>query len=666
MAREHKRLGDLLIEAKLISAQDLSNAIAEQRRSGELLGATLVRLGVVSEATLLRQLQAQLGLPLIDLLEVTADEQALALVREELARRYVALPIEIEGRSSLVVAMADPLNVAALEDLRFHSGMFIKPVLALPSAILEAIERYYHIDNSMSEVISNIISSEDELVVSAVTEDEQAQAIDDLIKESEGRPIVRLTNWLLHRAIEERASDVHIEPQDKELVVRFRVDGLLQEAQRLPKWTQSAIVSRIKVLSNLDIAEKRQPQDGRLMVEMRGRRVDMRVSTLPTTHGEKVVIRVIDQEQTLRVLDDLGLYPDDRARIENHLTRPQGILIVTGPTGSGKSTLLYAALRHIQSVTKNIVTVEDPVEYQIAGINQVQVDEKGKKSFPTALRAILRQDPDVIMIGEIRDKETAQIAFRASITGHLVLSTVHTNDAAGAVTRLVDLGLEPFMVASSLIGVVSMRLVRTLCPRCRETYDVSAASLNRLGAPDVGDGSVKLTRGRGCAHCRNTGYHGRTGIYETLEITDAMRTLISQNVSDAVIRAAALEQGMRTLGEDGLKKVLEGRTTLDEVSRVIYLADQGAKVCPSCASILSREFEYCPSCGEFVGDHCESCRRRLNPAWTWCPYCGENAQATGTLEAVADDEETVDNVPAEQARSARRRRPSPPRLKKAS
>ncbi|MEK7330664.1 MAG: GspE/PulE family protein, partial [Candidatus Eisenbacteria bacterium] len=342
-------------------------------------------------------------------------------------------------------------------------------------------ERYYHIDRSVSEVINTIISSEDEVIVNAVTETEQAQAIDDLIKESEGRPIVRLTNWLLHRAIEERASDIHIEPQDKELAVRFRVDGLLLEAQRLPKWTQSAIVSRIKILSNLDIAEKRQPQDGRLMVEVSGRRVDMRVSTLPTTHGEKVVIRIVDQGQSQRNLADLGLYPDELARIEGYLARPQGIILVTGPTGSGKSTLLYAALRHIQSVSKNIVTVEDPVEYQIPGINQVQVDEKAKKSFAAALRAILRQDPDVIMIGEIRDKETAQIAFRASITGHLVLTTVHTNDAPSAVTRLIDLGLEPFMVASALAGVVSMRLVRTLCSKCRETYEVSAESLNRLG-----------------------------------------------------------------------------------------------------------------------------------------------------------------------------------------
>ncbi|MGH7730104.1 MAG: ATPase, T2SS/T4P/T4SS family, partial [Candidatus Eiseniibacteriota bacterium] len=629
MAKDHKRIGDLLIEAKVITAQDLADAIAQQRKNGDLLGATLMRMGLVTEDVLMRTLQHQLGLPLVDLSELAADEQALALVREELARKYVALPIEVEGRSSLTVAMADPLNVAALEDLRFHSGMFIKPVLALPSAIAEAIERYYHIDRSVSEVISTIISSEDEVVVNAVTETEHAQAIDDLIKESEGRPIVRLTNWLLHRAIEERASDVHIEPQDKELIVRLRVDGLLQEVQRLPKWTQSAVVSRIKILSNLDIAEKRQPQDGRLMAEVAGRRVDMRVSTLPTTHGEKVVIRIVDQGQSQRNITDLGLYAEDRARVESYLTRPQGIVLVTGPTGSGKSTLLYAALRHIQTVSKNIVTVEDPVEYQIPGISQVQVDEKAKKSFPAALRAILRQDPDVIMIGEIRDKETAQIAFRASITGHLVLTTVHTNDAPSAVTRLVDLGLEPFMAASALTGVVSMRLVRTLCLRCKETYEVSAESLNRLGARDLEADTVPLHRGRGCPHCRTTGYHGRMGIFETLEVTDTIRALITRNASDGAIRTAAIESGMRTMGEDGLRKVLEGHTTLDEVSRVIYLADQGSKQCPSCASVLAPEFEYCPTCGEFVGEHCVSCRRRLNPGWAWCPFCGEAAQAAG-------------------------------------
>ena len=630
MAREHKRLGDLLLEQQVITPDQLAAAVTEQRKNGQLLGATLVRMGAVTEEIIVHCLQRQLGLALLDLNDVVVDEQALALVKEDVAKKYGAIPIEIEGRATLVVAMADPLNVAALEDLRFHAGMFIQPVLARPAQIAEAIDRYYHIDNSMNEVIRNIISSDDPPLVSAVHQEEEAQAVQDLIKEAEGRPIVRLTNWLLHRAIEERASDIHIEPQDRDLVVRLRIDGLLQEIQRLPKWTQGALVSRIKVLASLDIAEKRQPQDGRLVVNIQGRRVDMRVSSLPITNGEKIVIRVVDQDGISVALTELGLQDDDLARIKRYLVRPQGILLVTGPTGSGKSTLLYSALRFIQHETKNLVTVEDPVEFQIPGVNQVQVDEKAKKTFPAALRAILRQDPDVIMIGEIRDKETAQIAFRASVTGHLVLSTVHTNDAATAVTRLIDLGLEPFMVASSLIGVVSMRLVRTLCPRCREAYDANASNLNRLMPGSAAEGNVVLSRGRGCSHCHDTGYRGRVGIFEVLEVDERIRGLIVGGATDGTVRQAAVEAGMRSIGEDGLKKVLGGKTTLEEVSRVVYLSDQTAKVCPSCKTVLNQEFEYCTSCGEFVGDHCESCRHRLQPSWTYCPFCG--ADVAGSAE----------------------------------
>ena len=626
MKPHHKRLGDLLIEAGLIIPEQLERAVAEQRRTGKLLGATLVQMGAIRERQLLEHLQHQLGLPLVDLAQISVDEQAVQRVQEDVSRKYNALPIEIEGRSTLIVAMSDPLNVSALEDLRFHSGMFIKPVLAPSGEIQEAIGRFYHLDSSVNEVIQNIISrDENEVSITTVVESEQAQAIDDLIKEAEGRPIVRLTNWLMHTAIQERASDVHIEPQDRDLIVRFRVDGLLHEFQRLPKWTNGAIVSRIKVLSNLDIAEKRQPQDGRLMIEVESRRVDMRVSTLPVTNGEKVVIRIVDQNRTQVALGDLGMLEDDLEKVKRFLERPQGIVLVTGPTGSGKTTLLYSGLRHIQHVTKNIVTVEDPVEFQIAGINQVQVDEKAKKTFPNSLRAILRQDPDVIMIGEIRDKETAQIAFRASVTGHLVLSTVHTNDAAGAVTRLIDLGLEPFMVASSLVGVVSMRLVRTVCPRCSEAYEASAANVGRIGGAPDGDGKLTLHRGRGCPNCHDTGYLGRTGIFEVLQVDDTIRGLVTQNAPDSAIRQAAVEAGMRTIGEDGLTKVLSGATTLEEVTRVVYLAEAAGRVCPDCQSVLNKEFEYCPSCGTFVGEHCEHCRRRLNPGWSFCPYCGADS-----------------------------------------
>jgi type II secretory ATPase GspE/PulE/Tfp pilus assembly ATPase PilB-like protein/RNA polymerase subunit RPABC4/transcription elongation factor Spt4 len=357
------------------------------------------------------------------------------------------------------------------------------------------------------------------------------------------------------------------------------------------------------------------------MVEIANRRVDMRVSTLPIAHGEKVVIRITDQARLQVALDDLGMAEDDLIQHKRQLERPQGIILVTGPTGSGKSTLLYSSLRFIQHVTKNIVTVEDPVELQIGGINQVQVDEKAKKTFPAALRAILRQDPDVIMIGEIRDRETAQIAFRASVTGHLVLSTIHTNDAASAVTRLVDLGLEPFMVASSLVSVVSMRLVRTLCSRCKESYEAPGSSLNGTVS---GDETITLYRARGCSHCGGTGYHGRTGIFEVLDVDDATRQLVIANAPDSTIRRAAIERGMRAISEDGLQKVLQGITTLEEVSRVIHLGQAAAKMCPTCRYLLGQEYDYCPSCGHFVGDHCNGCRRRVQPGWTFCAFCGDS------------------------------------------
>jgi type II secretory ATPase GspE/PulE/Tfp pilus assembly ATPase PilB-like protein/RNA polymerase subunit RPABC4/transcription elongation factor Spt4 len=361
------------------------------------------------------------------------------------------------------------------------------------------------------------------------------------------------------------------------------------------------------------------------VAEIGGRRIDMRVSTLPCTAGEKVVMRVVDTNRQNVNLDNLGMSAEDLGRLRGFLERPQGIVLVTGPTGSGKTTLLYSALQSIQDVTLNITTVEDPVEFQIPGLNQVQIDEKAKKTFAVALRSILRQDPDVIMIGEIRDRETAQIAFRASVTGHLVLSTVHTNDAAGAVTRLVDLGLEPFMVASALVGVVSIRLVRVICPRCKETHEVDASTLTRIGGSQV-DGNVTLYRGAGCPNCRGAGFTGRTGIFEVLAVDDNMRSHIVRGVAEGEVRNLAIQSGMRPIGEDGLEKTLRGLTTLEEVTRVVYLPEQGVKVCGSCRAVVSQEFEYCPQCGHFVGEHCSNCHRRVEATWGFCPKCGHAAK----------------------------------------
>jgi len=625
--KNRKKLGEYLLEAGLITEPQLKEALRRQRQSKEPLGRILARTGVVSETDVCRILHQQLGLPLVDLSTVAIDESVISLVREDLAKKYTAIPLDLEARNTLRIAMADPLNAAALEDLRFQSGYFIRPVLAPPSAIVDAISKYYHIDANISGILETIIASEPTTELKEIVDVDADVSVDELMKISAGPPIVRLANWLLTRAVEMRASDIHVEPQDKVVGVRVRVDGLLQDLERLPKWTQGALTSRLKILATLDIAEKRLPQDGRFRVEVDGRRIDLRVSTLPTAHGEKVVIRIADQERSAFRLDSLGLTEREIERMRAYGSRPQGILIVTGPTGSGKTTMLYSILQHIHSVTKNIVTVEDPIEFQVPGVNQVQVDEKSKKTFAAILRAMLRQDPDVMMIGEIRDLETAQIAFRASITGHLVLSTVHTNDAPSAITRLIDLGLQPFMVASSLIGVVSMRLVRTLCPKCKDTYGPTGDELRMLGLSPRDAGDLALHRPVGCEFCGESGYRGRTGVFEVLDMTDPIRRMIASGASESMVRQTAIEAGMVPIGQDGLAKVIAGETSLEELRRVLYYEEELARLCQSCHRSVSAEFLYCPHCGEPSASACVGCQRRIDPQWLFCPSCGHECAA---------------------------------------
>jgi len=502
------------------------------------------------------------------------------------------------------------------------------------------------------EILENIIKNDPVAEVREIVEPDPDESLDELMKISAGPPIVRLANWLITRAVEMRSSDIHIEPQEKGVGVRIRVDGLLQDMERLPKWTQGALISRIKILSSLDIAEKRLPQDGRFRVEIDGRRIDFRVSTLPTDHGEKIVIRIVDQERSALRLDTLGLAEPELARIRAHGLRPQGILIVTGPTGSGKTTMLYSLLQHIHSVTKNIVTVEDPIEYQVAGVNQVQVDEKSKKTFAAILRAMLRQDPDVMMIGEIRDFETAQIAFRASITGHLVLSTVHTNDAPSAVTRLVDLGLQPYMVASSLTGVVSMRLVRTLCSKCKDPYVPSPEELRLLGLDPREGADITLHRPVGCDHCFETGFRGRIGVFEVLDVTDPIRRLIASGAPESMIRQAALESGMVPIGQDGMAKVLSGATSLEELQRVVYCEEERARMCPSCHEAVSSEFLFCPHCGNAADHVCPECQRRVDPDWSFCPACGARRKEISPQTVALGSVEQIIGLPEPEPRPA--------------
>ena len=642
---KRKKLGEYLLEAGLVTDQQLKEALRRQRQTKEPLGHILSRTGMVSEADICSVLHSQLGLPIVDLQAIAIDEGVIRLIKEELAKKYTAIPIEVENRSTLRVAMADPLNAAALEDLRFQSGYFVRPVLAPPTEIVEAISKYYHIDASVVEILENIIKNDPVADVREIVEPEPDESLDELMKISAGPPIVRLANWLITRAVEMRSSDIHIEPQEKGVGVRIRVDGLLQDMERLPKWTQGALISRIKILSSLDIAEKRLPQDGRFRVEIDGRRIDFRVSTLPTDHGEKIVIRIVDQERSALRLDTLGLSEPVLAKIRAYGLRPQGILIVTGPTGSGKTTMLYSLLQHIHSVTKNIVTVEDPIEYQVAGVNQVQVDEKSKKTFAAILRAMLRQDPDVMMIGEIRDFETAQIAFRASITGHLVLSTVHTNDAPSAVTRLVDLGLQPYMVASSITGVVSMRLVRTLCPKCKDTYVPTPEELRLLGLDEREGSDLTLHRPVGCEYCYETGFRGRIGVFEVLDVTDPLRRLIASGAPESMIRQTALEAGMVPIGQDGMAKVLSGLTSLEELQRVVYCEEERARICPACHEAVSSEFLFCPHCGNAADHVCPECQRRVDPDWTFCPACGARRRESVTSPGAVESVEQIIGLP---------------------
>jgi type IV pilus assembly protein PilB len=622
-SNRRKKVGEYLLEAGLITEDQLKEALRRQRQSKEPLGQILARAGFVDEGDVCRVLHQQLGLPIIDLATLAIDDNVIALVKEELAKRYIAIPIAKENQNTIRVAMADPLNVSAMEDIRFQSGYFVRPVLAPPTEIQEAITRYYHIEDSVGEVLESIIRSDPAGEVRELVEEAQEESLAANAAElAAGSPIVRLANWVIARAVELRASDIHIEPMDKAVGVRIRVDGLLQDLERLPKWTQGALISRIKILATLDIAEKRVPQDGRFRVESEGRRIDLRVSTLPTLHGEKIVIRIVDQERAALRLDTLGLSPEELGQIRRFAARPQGILIVTGPTGSGKTTLLYSILEQIHSVTKNIITAEDPIEHQVPGVNQVQIDERSKKTFAAVLRAMLRQDPDVLMVGEVRDAETAQIAFRASITGHLVLSTVHTNDAASAVTRLVDLGLAPYMVSSALIAVVSMRLVRTLCPKCKDPYVPSSDALRALGLSGSDARKLALYRAVGCDQCQGTGYRGRTGVYEVLEMGETLRRLVSAGASEAMIRAAAIENGMVPIGQDGLSKTLAGETTLEEIQRVVYTPEESGRICGGCHATISTEYSFCPSCGTRADLACEGCGRRVAPEWSYCTGCG--------------------------------------------
>jgi type IV pilus assembly protein PilB len=565
-----QRLGDLLVKEKVITSEQLDQAIKLQKENNCRLGAALVKLGFLSDEDVTNFLSKQYGVPAINLSYFEIDPAVVKLIPVETARRYQILPLSRVG-ASLTIAMVDPTNVFAMDDIKFMTGFNIEPVVASESAIADGIEKAY--GENQAENLDDVMQSINDMGdadVEVQAEEEQME-LAELEKAADEAPIVKLVNIILTDAVKRGASDIHMEPYEKEFRVRFRIDGVLQNIMSPPLKLKDAIISRVKIMAKLDISEKRLPQDGRIMLKMnvagRKKQLDFRVSTLPTLWGEKIVLRLLDKENLRLDMTKLGFESESLVKFEKAILKPYGMVLVTGPTGSGKTNTLYSAISRLNTPETNIMTAEDPVEFQLAGVNQVQMKEQIGLNFAAALRAFLRQDPNIILVGEIRDFETAEIAIKAALTGHLVLSTLHTNGAPETITRLMNMGIEPFLVATAVHLICAQRLVRRICSECAEVVDVPQQTLIEEGFTAQEAKTVKIKKGKGCGTCNNTGYKGRCGLYEVMEVDEEIKDLVLVGASSQELKKKAIERGMLTLRRSGLMKVMAGTTTLEEVAR---------------------------------------------------------------------------------------------------
>jgi type IV pilus assembly protein PilB len=560
-------LASVFLEEGILTPEELDRALAMRNDVSEDIGEFLVRVGMLSERDRVRCVGLQHGIPFVEITQDMLDPEVAKLIPHSMALRYKALPVE-RRQDTLKVAMANPLDVQAVDDIAKATGLEPIPLIAVEDAILEGIFHCFGAAGDISDIIVEAIKDADAEVKIREDEPEEEEHVADLKDLAGGAPVVRLVNALIARAIAERASDIHVEPEAGRVRVRLRVDGILHEVMSIPKDLQSPVISRIKVMAGMDVAERRSPQDGRITLVARPQEYDFRISTYPAIHGENVVIRVLEKSAAQITLDKLGMQPEVAEEFARIVASPYGMILACGPTGAGKTTTLYAALNMINSVERNIITIEDPVEYQLNGVIQANVNRKAGLTFATGLRTIVRQDPDVILVGEIRDSETAEIAVEAALTGHLVLSTLHANDSAGAVARLIDMQVEPFLVASSIVGLLSQRLVRTVCPRCAAPFVPDRELLSKLNLGISVDDLEGARKGRGCEQCARTGYKGRSGIFEILKMNDDIRAAVIERSSAATIRQIAIAHGMRTLRDDALQKVKDGLTTIEEVIRV--------------------------------------------------------------------------------------------------
>jgi len=567
------RLGDLMVKEKLIAPEQLAQALEHQKKNGGRLGSCLIKLGFVTDEDVTTFLSRQYGVPSINLAYFEVDAEVTKLVPEDTARRYEVVPLSRVG-SSLTIAMVDPTNVFAMDDIKFMTGFNVEPVVASEGSIREAIERFYAAQqtSALEDVMKEFEETDDVLELEA-TQEELAEG--ELERAAGEAPVVKLVNIILRESVNRGASDIHMEPYEKDYRVRFRIDGVLQQVMAPPVKMRDGIISRIKIMSKLDIAEKRLPQDGRIMIRFlkdgKVKQLDFRVSVLPTLHGEKVVMRLLDKENLRLDMTKLGFEQESLTKFERAILKPWGMVLVTGPTGSGKTNTLYSSVARLNSPDTNIVTAEDPVEFQLHGINQVQMKEQIGLNFASALRSFLRQDPNIILVGEIRDFETAEVAIKAALTGHLVLSTLHTNDAPSTISRLMNMGIEPFLVATSVQLICAQRLVRRICTNCREEHKMPPQGLLDAGYTNEESKEVVTYKGKGCDKCNGKGFKGRVGLYEVMEMTEELRELVLVGASSLELRKKAVELGMITLRRSGLIKVRDGLTTLEEVVKETVL-----------------------------------------------------------------------------------------------
>ncbi len=615
-------LGSILEKSGLVLQESYMRALRE-RQGGEFATEALDRLGILSEEKTAKLLRDQLKLPIVDLKELDPPREVARLLPRELCQRHRILPVRLEG-NRLTLAMADPSDIFKCDHIAQLSGLKVQATVALASDIAARLKSIYGEEKGGKEGFLEDMPDFDPIdEVDIVIEEEEIDLnVQELLSSSEIPPVVRIVNAIISEAVRYRASDIHFEPKSKHSIVRYRIDGILHNKIKIPSDLHAATVSRIKVMANLDIAERRKPQDGRITVKAGTRLVDIRISTMPTISGEKIVLRILDKSSAILPLNGLGLLPTEHRILQGLIKKPQGILIATGPTGSGKTTFLYSILNEMLHSEKNFETIEDPVEYHLEDANQVFVREKIGLSFASVLRATLRQDPDVILVGEVRDMETADVAFKAALTGHMVLTTLHTNSSVATVTRLMDLGVQPHLIASALEGFVAQRLVRRICRHCKVAEDAAPDVLELLRIP-AAKLAGKTYRGKGCNRCNQTGYEGRIGIFEVFMMNDDFRHFICESYREAELVAMARAAGMHNLVDNGIEKVRQGETTPDELLRVIGPQLRHERTCDHCGGLIETRFPFCPFCGHFRQKICMHCKMPLEKEWNLCPFCGK-------------------------------------------